>query len=172
MSEQAPAHFARVFPDEGQAPARLVAEYRAGGPRLREVIAGMDGPTLDARPIPGKMSTREVMSHVADSEQFLADRIKRAIATDNPLLVGVNESLYVDALHYGARDVGLQLALVDVTRAQMAADLDPLPEEAWSRTGVHTEVGILTVRQMVLHAIRHLELHVTAIEEKREALGL
>ena len=172
MSPERPAYLARVFTDEGQAPAELLAVYRAGGALLREAVAGLDAEALAARPIAGKMSTLEVVSHVADCDQFLADRIKRAVATDNPLLLGVDGSGYVRALNYARRDLELQLALVDATRAQLAADLDLVPDDAWSRTGVHSEVGVLTVRQLLLHTIRHLEGHVATIAEKRAALGL
>ena len=37
-------------------------------------------------------------------------------------------------------------------------------------TGVHTEGGLVTLRQLVLHAIRHLKHHVRFITEKRQAL--
>ena len=172
MSPEPPAYFARVFADDGTPASELVAEYRAGATLLRDAVDGMDTDALAARPIPGKMSTLEVVAHVADSDQFLADRIKRTIATDRPLLMGVDGGCYVAALDYAQRDAGLQIDLVEVTRAQLAADLDRVPEEAWSRTGIHSEVGVLTVRQQLLHAIRHLQLHAATIAEKRSALGL
>jgi hypothetical protein len=170
MSPEPPPYFARVFADEGQPAAALVEAYRAGPGLIRRTISGMEAEALSARPIAGKMSSIEVIGHVADSDQFLADRIKRVIATDNPLLIGVDGGAYLGALGYARRDVALQLDLLEVTRAQLAADLDVVPEEAWSRTGVHSEVGVLNVRQLLLHAIRHLELHAATIAEKRAAL--
>jgi hypothetical protein len=59
-----------------------------------------------------------------------------------------------------------------VTREQMAADLHRLALEAWERTAVHSENGLVTLRQLLLHATRHLERHVVTIGEKRAALGL
>ncbi len=44
------------------------------------------------------------------------------------------------------------------------------PPEAWSRTAVHSESGLLTLRQLVLQAIRHLQHHLPFIAEKRAAL--
>jgi hypothetical protein len=54
----------------------------------------------------------------------------------------------------------------------MAADLDRLAPEAWDRTAIHTETGLVTLRGLLLHAIRHVERHVAAIAEKRAVLGL
>jgi hypothetical protein len=90
---------------------------------------------------------------------------------DRPLLVGADGWLYPEALRYAERDLALQLALVDATRAQLAADLERLTPEAWERTAVHTETGLVTLRQLLLHTVRHLEHHVRTIEEKRAALG-
>ena len=158
--------------EDDRTPADLVASYRQGPAVVRQAIAGMDAEMLRARPIEGKMSSLEVVGHIADSEQFLADRMKRTIATDKPLLMGVNGILYLDALNYHDRDIDLQLRLIEVTREQMAADLESLGPSAWSREAVHSEAGLVTLRQLLLHAVHHLESHVAAIREKRNALGL
>ena len=118
------------------------------------------------------MSTQEVVCHVADADPYLADRMKRTIAMDHPLLVGVDGWLYLEALNYHDRDIELDLALVDATRAQMAADLERLDEGVWDRTAIHTETGLVTLGQLLLHTVNHLEGHVAAIDEKRRALGL
>ena len=44
------------------------------------------------------------------------------------------------------------------------------PQQAWSRTAVHSESGLLTLRQLVLQAVRHLRHHLPFIAEKRAAL--
>jgi uncharacterized damage-inducible protein DinB len=158
--------------DRGEPAAELVERYARGSSLLRASTVGLSAEQLLAYPIPEKMSVQEVVSHVSDSEQYLADRMKRTIALERPLLVGVDAWYYPEALRYAERDLELDLALVDATRAQMAADLDRLAEGAWSRVAVHTETGLVTVRQLLLHTIRHLEWHVGTIDDKREAMGL
>lgn len=158
--------------DDERSAEELVAAYRAGCALIREAIAGMDAGALTARPVAGKMSSLEVLGHVADADQFLADRMKRTIATERPLLVGVDGIAYLDALRYHDRDPEVQLRLIEVTREQMAADLDRLEESSWTREAIHTETGLVTLRQLLLHTIRHLESHVAAVREKRDALGL
>lgn len=157
---------------DGSSPAELIAAYREGPARLRAGVEGLDASALRARPIEGKMSALEVVCHIVDCDQFLADRMKRTIATDRPLLLGVNGAAYLDALHYHERDVELQLRLLDVTREQMAADLDLLDAGAWAREAVHSELGMVTLRRLLAHAIRHLESHLATIAEKRAVLEL
>jgi hypothetical protein len=158
--------------DDERSAADLIDALEAGPQLLRYAIEDMTADQLQAHPVAGAMSTIEVLGHVADCEQFLADRIKRTAATERPLLVGVDGRCYLEALHYSERDVETQLQLVELTRRQLAADLRRLDPDAWSRTAVHTETGLVTLRQLVLHTVRHLERHVDAIRAKRSALGL
>jgi hypothetical protein len=162
----------RAQADDDSTPAELIERYLSGTTLLRAATGDMTSAQLVARPIPGKMATFEVVCHIVDADQFLADRMKRTIATDRPLLVGVNSADYIEALHYAQRDLALDLQLLEITRVQMAADLRLLDEAAWHRTAVHSESGLVTLRQLLLHAVRHLERHVDAIAEKRAALGL
>jgi GNAT superfamily N-acetyltransferase len=53
----------------------------------------------------------------------------------------------------------------------MARILKLVPEGAWTRTAIHTETGLVTLRQLLLHAILHLKHHVAFIEAKRQALA-
>jgi len=158
--------------DDGRSIAELIAAYRLGPSLVRDAVSDLAPDQLRARPVAGKLSTLEVVGHVADCDQFLADRMKRTIATERPLLVGVDGDTYPEALHYQERDLALQLELLDVTRRQMAADLERLSAQTWSRTAVHSESGPVTLRQLLLHSVRHVERHLEAIAEKRRALGL
>ena len=158
--------------DDDTPAGKLIDRYLAGIALLRAAVADMSVTQLQARPVPGKMSTMEVVGHVVDADQFMADRMKRTIATDLPLLMGVDAIGYLPALHYDERDLALDMRLLAVTREQMAADLRRISPEAWERKAVHSENGLVTMRQLMLHTVRHLERHVAAIQEKREALGL
>jgi len=46
------------------------------------------------------------------------------------------------------------------------------PPEAWSRTTVHSQSGLVTLRQLVWQAVRHLRHHLPFLAEKRAALGI
>lgn len=150
----------------------MIAAYRAGVDVVRATIDGMDAGSLRARPIAGKMSSLEVVCHIVDSDQFMCDRIKRTIATDKPLLIGVESASYPEPLFYHERDLELDLQLLDVQRRQLANDLEKLDADAWERPAIHSENGRQTLREIMHHAVDHLESHVLTIAQKRAALGL
>ena len=126
---------------------------------------------LLARPVAAKWSTLEVVCHICDSEQFLADRLKRTLAMNRPLLLGADPDRYPEAVRYHDRDLEEELALVALTRRQVVRVFKVVPAEAWLRTAVHNEGGLVTLRQLVLHATRHLKHHVRFIQEKRQTLA-
>ena len=150
-------------------PEELIARYLEGPALVRNTIAEMDAAQLHARPIPGKMSTHEVVTHIVDSESGLGGRIKRAIAGEEPPLTqGAHPEITSDP----ERDLDAELGSLESARGQMAEELRQLPPEVWERVALRRADREMTVLQVLMLMTRHLENHVAAIEEKRAALGL
>jgi hypothetical protein len=83
------------------------------------------------------------------------------------------------AVHGGVRPSGAGPAAPGAFSARLgdlrrhaARILRTQPPEAWRRTAVHSNSGLLTLRQLVLQAVRHLRHHLPFIAEKRAALGV
>jgi len=153
--------------------AELVAHYARGPAELEAGLAGLTREQLLVRPTQagaGRWSTLEVVGHLADCEQFLADRMKRTIALERPLLMGMDENKYMAAFDYQARDVEEELAIIRSTRAQMGRILKMLPASAWSRQAVHSEAGLMTLHHILFHATFHIQHHLRFILEKRRIL--
>ncbi|MGC1275375.1 MAG: DinB family protein [Planctomycetaceae bacterium] len=151
--------------------AEQIDAYLAGPLRLRDAVAGMTDDELDARPIAGKMSTREVVCHVADFEPVYADRMKRVLAEDSPPLRGGDPDVWAKSLAYALRDMQEELELIDAVRKQMARILRTVPESAWSRVGIHDEAGPLALEELLRRITGHIPHHVAFIDEKRKALA-
>jgi uncharacterized damage-inducible protein DinB len=156
--------------DPALAPADLISAYEQGVGELRLAVAGMTVEQLRSRPVAGRWSTLEVVCHVADCEQFFADRLKRTVAMDRPLLLGADGFRYPEPLRYQDHDLDLELDLVAITRRQTARTLRLVAQEAWERTAVHSETGLVTLRQLLLHAVYHLRHHLRFVAEKRAAI--
>jgi uncharacterized damage-inducible protein DinB len=148
----------------------LIALYEKGIEELRSAVAGMTAEQSRARPIPGKWSTLEVVSHLAGSELFFTDRMERTIALEHPLLIGVDEKPYPERMNYQALDLTEELELFTALRRHMARALRLQPAEAWKRTAIHSGSGLVTLRQLVFQPTRHLRHHLPFIAEKRAAL--
>lgn len=153
--------------------ANLIESYLKGPADLRAAVRGMTGEQMAARPVAGRMSTLEVLCHIADFEAIMADRMKRIIALgENPLFLAADENLFLAELHYQARDAEEELTLIDVTRKQMSHILRALKHETFQKPGVHSMKGLLTLEKVVQGAVNHINHHLPFIHDKRKALGL
>jgi len=150
--------------------ADLIAAYERGIEDLRTAVAGMTPEQIRSQPIPCKWSTLEVVAHLADTEIYFTDRIERTIALERPLLIGVDERPYPERLNYQGFDLAEQLNLFTALRRHGTRILRSQPPEVWLRVGVHSETGLVTLRQLVFQAVRHVQHHLPFIAEKRAAL--
>ena len=103
--------------------AQLIAEYLAGPQKLRAAVTGMTAEQMDAKPIPGKWSTKQVICHIADFEPVYADRMKRVIAENEPMMMSGDPDLFAARLAYDQRDVEVELDFIEATRKHMGAIL-------------------------------------------------
>jgi hypothetical protein len=157
--------------DASLTPADISANYERCIDELQSAVVGMTRDQLLARPIAGKWSTLEAVSHIADTEVYFTDRIERTIAMERPLLISVDERTYPERMNYQGFDLDEQLDLFRSLRRHVVRILKMQPAQAWQRTAVHSETGLLTLRQLVQQATRHCRHHVPFIAEKRAALG-
>jgi hypothetical protein len=150
----------------------LIEQYLAGPAQLRKAVAGMTREQLRARPVAGKWSTLEVICHIADFEPVYADRMKRVIAEDHPLLLSGDPDVFQARLAYSSRDAEEELKLIEVVRSQMARILKTLPDADFARTGKHSADGPLSLATLLERITNHIPHHVTFVQEKRKALGM
>ena len=151
-------------------PAQLIDNYLAGPGQLRDAIDGMTAEQIDAAPVPGKWSTRQVICHLADFETVYADRMKHVIAEDQPTFAGGFHQQFAEHLAYDHRDIDEELRLIEAVRGQMARILRSLPPAAFERTGIHSVDGPMTLASLLERITNHIPHHVGFIEQKRAAL--
>jgi len=153
-------------------PNSLISDYEAGTERLRKAVAGLGPQDLDARPIPGKWSIREVVAHLADFEPVYCNRMKRVIAEEEATLLSGDPDLFAAKLAYGGRDIDEELALIEAVRKHTVRILRTLDPADFQRTGRHTTDGPLSLETLLKRITGHVPHHIAFIDEKRRALGL
>lgn len=147
--------------------SQLIDEYAAGPQKLRDAIAGMTPEQIDAAPIPGKWSTRQIICHLADFEPIYADRMKRAIAENEPTIFGGDPDAFAARLAYDQRNIEEELLMIESIRKHVARILQTLPSDAFQRQVNHSEDGPITLQALLERITGHIPHHVQFIEEKR-----
>jgi uncharacterized damage-inducible protein DinB len=150
----------------------LIERYLRGTELLSAAVAGMDDEQLDAQPIAGKWSTRQVICHVVDFEPIYADRMKRVIAENGPTFFGGDPDVFAARLAYQQRAVAGELQLLAAIRSHMAAILRELTAADFERVGNHSEAGTMTLRALLTNITDHVPHHIRFIMDKRQSLGI
>lgn len=149
----------------------LIDIYSGGARQLRDALQAATNVDMDAKPIEGKWSIREVVCHLADSEIVYADRMKRVIAEDNPTFFEADPNLFGPALHCRRRPLDNELEVIQAIRAHMLPILRSCDADAFQRTGIHSVDGPMTLQTLLQRITDHIPHHVTFIEDKLRAMA-
>ena len=149
----------------------LIDEYARGADAVTRGVEGLSRDELLAYPVPGTWSIQEIAIHLMDSDLIGADRMKRTIAENRPSLLGYDENAFIKNLHYDLQDARAAGEIFAANRRLFTVVLRALPEEAFSRVGVHSEAGPQTLEVLIAKYVKHLEHHMTFLRKKRAMLG-
>jgi len=141
----------------------LIRRYANGPARLKAALATVPAEALQWRPKPGEWSAHEVVVHCADSETNAAGRIRWLAAEADPVIQSYDEAEWARRFDYHQLPLEPALALVEAVRANTAALLRRMPEDAWARVGRHTESGRYGAEDWLTIYAEHLEVHAAQI---------
>ena len=150
----------------------LIERYAAGINALIHATSLLPPEKWRTRVAPGIWSIAEVVAHMIDSDLVDADRIKRVIAEDEPKLAAYDESLWLERLRSDQASVEDALALFTANRRWMLRILRACTEADFRRVGWHTERGRMTLAEIVVGNVSHLDHHLRFLYGKRANLGL
>lgn len=125
---------------------------------LRDVPADI----LDWKPAADRWSITEVLAHLLIIEQLYGDRAKRIVVDNNPTL-----ARYVEPDEGQLRKKTARQYLEDFVALRQAHYFfwHGIPSSAGSRTGVHPEMGAITLLQLLNELANHDLGHLRQIAE-------
>ncbi|MEY2566344.1 MAG: hypothetical protein QOE35_873 [Actinomycetota bacterium] len=144
----------------------LIARYAAGPDDVAAALEGISDEGLDRRPGAGEWTAREVVHHLADSEATSYIRLRRLVAEDAPAIVGYDQDLWAQRLHYDA-PIEPPLAVFTAVRAASTQLLRSVDAAAFSRAGTHDEHGVYSVTTWLEIYADHAHDHADQIRKAR-----
>ena len=145
----------------------LLERFRRGAELIAVATTGASNVEMDFQPAANAWSVRMICCHVADSEIVGSYRFRSVIAEENPTLPGYDEKSWAANLDYRRRRISQALDTFRHVRAESYDLLKALPEAAFSRTGVHSERGPLTLLDLLRTYAEHAENHARQIMNTR-----
>lgn len=135
------------------------AAYIDSGARFVTLAKGSSDAAMAKVPEANEWNGAFIVHHMADFEIHFAHRILRLLTEENPEIAGYSEEPYPNNLKYSDRDWRVSLQLIESTRKAIGDVLAKLDEAAFTRPGVHSERGAITVADIVSSAAKHISAH-------------
>jgi uncharacterized damage-inducible protein DinB len=148
----------------------LLQSYLQAADKLRASVEGLGPAELNAVPVPGTWTIKQIVIHIMDADLIWTDRAKRVIAEDNPTLIGYDESKFAANLHYELWSVEDAITIFELNRKNFARLLIMLPDAAFARKGTHNEAGEMKLADMIPRIVKHVDHHLQFIHKKRGML--
>ena len=132
---------------------------------LETLLSDLPVEPLHWKPAPDRWSISEVLAHLSALEAVYADRVRRMTAEDSPALAKYDLDGAKARQDYSRGSGAENLAQFTSLRRSTVARLTSLPASAGARTGVHSELGTITLAHMLNEWASHDLGHLRQIEE-------
>jgi uncharacterized damage-inducible protein DinB len=150
----------------------LIDRYASGGAILAYAAAGLTKEQERACPGPGDWSVAQLVAHLLDSDLVYADRMKRVIAEADPVLQAFDENSWVARLGSESMLVEEAVNLLAANRHWMTQILRRCSDADFARAGLHTEIGRVTLADLIAYVTNHVDHHLQFLYAKRSNLGV
>ncbi len=98
--------------------------------------------------------------------------MRRIAAEELPLLAAFDEDALIDKFDNAAMDCAEALDLVEANRKFTARWLRSLAPEVFTRVGIHTERGKMTLEEVLDIYTWHIGHHDAFVQGKRKTMGV
>jgi uncharacterized damage-inducible protein DinB len=134
---------------------------------VEHAVVGFDEAALTAVQ-DGSWTVAQLVHHLADSNVNGYIRMKAAATMEHPTLMPFDQDAWAaspDATHPRVEE---SLLLLRGLHRRWTDLLDSLPDDAWTRTAHHPEVGMVSLDDLLAHFAEHGEEHVADIRAQLE----
>ena len=132
--------------------------------RLAARVAGLSAEQLTTPYDRGEWTIAQNVHHMVDSHGNSYIRFKRIATEDNPHLAGYDQVAWAKLPDDTGPDLEASLTILRGLHARWCAFLENLPEDAWSRSGYHSENGTVTLDSLLTTYANHCDGHLAQIQ--------
>jgi hypothetical protein len=108
--------------------------------------------------------------HLADSESISAQRLRKLLTEEKPIIHGYDQERYAVLLRYNERDMAPALEAFRAARSTTAQLLSAMSSADWEREGWHTESGRYSADTWLRIYAAHAHGHASQIRRLRDEL--
>lgn len=149
----------------------LIDEIRILPEAISLAIRNLDDVRLDTPYRKDGWTLRQVVHHLADSHMNAYIRMKLILTEDTPTLKPYDQDLWAALPDGKYLSLESSLLILQGIHFRWTVLLDNLTDDALTRTGLHPEIGEITLGDMIETYSRHGLNHIMQITDSRERMG-
>ena len=136
--------------------------------KLSAAVKDVPRDRVAAPEAPGKWSIRDVVQHLADSELNGSIRFRMVLAQDRPPLIGYDQDLWAQRLHYSETKIDEAMAEFTTLRRANVRLFERTNDADRARVGIHSERGEESLAHLMKLYAAHDLVHLRQIERIRD----
>ena len=143
---------------------KLIDAIEALPGQLRALLDGLTAEELVARPLAGEWSVAQNIHHLPDSHMNSYIRLKLILTEENPPLKGYDQDVWAEMVDAIPPELETSLQLLEGLHVRWVQVFRNLTEAEWQRTGQHSEMGAVSIQDLVKIYASHGEEHIDQIQ--------
>ena len=144
----------------------ILRHIRSVPAALREAVARVPRGAHDRPPRPGEWSVRETLIHTRNTVMMAYGlRIRRLLYEVSPVFADYDEAAFRQEDLRRGESVDDLVGMIVREHEQIAALLDGLPDDRWTREGRHPELGPMSIELLARRAAEHALEHTQQVSE-------
>ncbi len=142
----------------------LLEGLREAPQRLAALVRAHAEDAWRAPRLAGGWSAAETLAHIRASDAIIAPRLMYVAVRDEPFLPMFDDRDWQEVADYVRLPVASLVGTFVARREELLHALERLPEQAWSRTGIHEARGPQTLQEIAAGIVGHEREHLDQIE--------
>lgn len=131
--------------------------------QVEELVKGLTPEQLTTHFLPNEWTVAQNIHHLADSHMNSYIRCKLIATEEQPPLKPYDQDRWADFTDASSADLSASLTLLKSLHARWVIFWETLPDDAWSRIGIHPENGPMSLERIVGVYAEHGEGHLDQI---------
>lgn len=130
---------------------------------LDKLLDGLTEAQLTTPYLEGEWTVAQNVHHVADSHMNSYVRLKLILSEERPPLKGYDQDVWATYPDATTADLEATSFLLKGLHARWVSVFERLSDAQWSRVGIHSEIGEVSVDDLVKTYAEHCEAHLDQI---------
>jgi hypothetical protein len=141
----------------------LLTRLAAIPERIAQAVAGWTAAELAQHSADG-WSAAQLLAHLRASDAILSHRVYALLVRDGSPLPAFDERRWAEVAGYGGIEFSESLRRYALRRSELIAALERISPEDWQRTGMHEELGPISLTDVIRKLVDHDEEHCAQLE--------